>query len=559
MNRLHTILLILLVLSFPIFAQDSPGEGPQEHPDSTAPDRRVQQEGPPEESEEQEKKEKEFVAAFSSTDITYNPLHSYTATEAQIYTAIYEGLVTYHPYSMAPTPAVARKWEISEDKRTYRFFIRQDARYWNGDRILAEHVKDSWLKLLDPEVKAEYSFLLDVIDGAKDYRLGVNEDPDTVAIEVEAGNVLKVTLEHPAGHFLKVLCHHSFVPIHPKLLDEDDWKQYPSLLGNGPYYLEEKKEDELILKRNDLYWDADSVKIPNLRIVFIDDPSIITDRFNKGDIHWSADGMVLDQVNNKNAIVPNPMFATSYFYFRCKEPPLDDPDVRSGLAYLLPWKEIRNEQYMFIPTHTLVPTIPQYPDLEGIQKQNVIKGYTLLDEAGFENGKGLPELVIRIPQGSESNRIAELIKTAWEENLEVSVTIEQYSYPEYYNILKEPGYALGTITWIGDFPDPLTFLQMWTAGSNLNDAGYNSQEFDRIIKESMRQSGEERYNTLAEAEEIILKEAVVLPINNTPAFNLIDLNTFGGWYPNPLDIHPFKYIRYKMSIITPHVAKAPVQ
>jgi oligopeptide transport system substrate-binding protein len=554
MNRFPTILLILLVLSFPIFAQNGPRG---ETWGGTAPDGRIQQQDPPEENEDQEKKEKEFVAAFSSTDITYNPLHSYTATEAQIYTAIYEGLVTYHPYSMVPTPAVAEKWELSDDKKTYRFFIRRDARYWNGDRILAEHVRNSWLKLLDPEVKAEYSFLLDVIDGAKDYRLGVNDDPETVGIEVEPGNVLTVTLEHPAGHFLKVLCHHSFVPIHPKLLDEKDWKQYPALLGNGPYYLDEKKDDELILKRNDLYWDVDSVKIPDLRIVFIDDPSIITDRFNKDQINWSADGMVLDQVNNKNAIVPNPMFATSYFYFRSKEPPLDDPKVRSGLAYLLPWKEIRNEQFMFIPTHTLVPTIPQYPELEGIQKQNMITGHTLLDEAGFENGKGLPELIIRIPQGSESNRIAELIKTAWEENLEVTVTIEQYSYPRYYNALKGPGYTLGTITWIGDFPDPLTFLQMWTTASNLNDAGYSNPEFDRVIKESMRQSGEERYNTLAEAEEIILSEAVVLPINNTPAFNLIDLNTIGGWYPNPLDIHPFKYIHYKMSIITPHVAKAP--
>ncbi len=518
------LLFIIVFVTVPTFAQDSDDE-----------------------------EEKEFTAAFSSTEISYNPLHSYTATEAQIYTALYEGLVTYHPFSLNPVPASAKRWEISADKKTYRFYIRENARYWNGDHVKAAHFKEAWMKLLDPDEKAEYSFLLDVIKGAEDFRRGVTDDPSTVGLRVPSERVLEVELEHPAGHFIKILCHHSFSPIHPQLVSEQDWTKYSSIVGNGPYYIIEKKESELVLRKNELYWDAAKVEIPVLRIVFNDDAREVTSLFNNGTIQWAADGMILDQVNDKETIVPNPMFSTSYFHFFCGKEPFDNPDVRRGLALLLDWEKIRSERFMFIPATALVPPIPRYPEMEGIQEENREEGFSLLEQAGFEKGAGLPEIVIKIPGGGESERVAEIMKTSWTEYLDVSVTVTTYQYPDYYEQLKQPDYTLGTITWIGDFADPLTFLQMWTSGSNLNDAQFSNDEFDTIIKDSMAQSGEKRYETLSTAEGIILDTAVVLPINHTPAFNLIDLQTIKGWYPNPLDIHPFKYFKFGIPKISPNI------
>jgi peptide/nickel transport system substrate-binding protein/oligopeptide transport system substrate-binding protein len=503
--------------------------------------------------EEEENAGEEFVVCFSSTTITFDPLHSFTATEAQLYTALYEGLVSYHPLSLNPIPAVASDWDISRDQKTYRFYLRKDARYWNGDHVKAQHFRDSWLKLIDPEVKAEYSFLLDVIKGAEAYRMGENEDPSSVGIRVISDYVLEVELEHPASHFLKVLCHHSFVPIHPKMLDKENWDQYSSVLGNGPYYIVNKKENEYILKRNELYWDKNNVEIPTLKVLFLDDPEEITERFNKGEIHWAADGMLLEQVNKRNAIIFNRLFATSYFYFYCGNEPWSNPKVREGLTRMLPWEEIRSDQYMLIPATNLIPSIPDYPEVTGINTQEIEKGVQLIEEAGYTEDNPLPEIVLTIPDSPDSKRIAGLMKSTWEEHLEVSVTIKTNEYPEYYNELKQPGYTLGTITWIGDFPDPLTFLQMWTGGSNLNDARFSSEEFDSIIRESMTQTGKTRYQTLAEAEEVLLQHGVVLPISHSPAFNLVDLTYVEGWFPNPLDIHPFKYLRFARPNLGPGI------
>ncbi len=110
---------------------------------------------------------------------------------------------------------------------------------------------------------------------------------------------------------------------------------------------------------------------------------------------------------------------------------------------------------------------------------------------------------------------------------------------------------------IGDFADPYTFLQMWLADSNLNDARYNDPEYEEIVARSMTQEGAERWKTLAEAEKLLIEGGTVLPISYTPALNVIDTNEIEGWFPNPLDIHPFKYFSYAAFRPLPGVALAP--
>jgi peptide/nickel transport system substrate-binding protein/oligopeptide transport system substrate-binding protein len=111
------------------------------------------------------------------------------------------------------------------------------------------------------------------------------------------------------------------------------------------------------------------------------------------------------------------------------------------------------------------------------------------------------------------------------------------------------------VIWIGDYADPLTFLQMWTSESNLNDAQFSDVGFDRLVTDSFSKEGSRRYQQLAEAEEMLLSQAVVLPINHAPAFNLIDLDRIEGWFPNVLNIHPFKYIRFRTLRLPPGIAR----
>jgi len=513
-------------------------------PEEKAPekDSEAQSEQIPEEQTAPE--EKEFTYVISPPEISLDPIHTFTSTEAQIYTALFEGLVTYHPFTLEPLPGIAERWDISGDKMTYTFHLRDNAVYSNGDPIKAEHFRDTWLTLIDPDERAEYGSSIDMVKNARAYRTAEISDPQEVGIYAENDKTLVVELAHPAAHFLKVLCHHSFAPLHPEMLKKIPSEFPEQLISNGAFYISESGEDYLLMKKNLLYWDRDKVNLDQLRVVYSDDPREITTQFNMTKVHWVDGNINIDELQNQSAVIVNPLFSTSYFFFNTGDTAYSDPGVRRALALLFPWEQIRSREYMYLPTDSLVPSFGSYPDVDGIISQDTEEALRLLDEIGLPRGKGLPAINIALPEGDESLRIGRLMKEAISENLDTEAEITQYRFHEYYDILKTNPFTLGTLNWIGDFADPLTFLQMWTSDSSLNLSEYSDPVYDGLISDSMELRGTERYETLAEAESHLLQGAIVMPIKNSPAFNIIDLQSIDGWFPNPLDIHPFKYVGF---------------
>ena len=502
--------------------------------------------------EDSSTEQKPLVISFSPSIIEFNPLHTFTATEAQIYTAIYEGLVSYNPFTLEPVPAVAESWEVSSDKKEYIFKLRKNSYYWDGLNVTASDFRNSWLKMLAPDTGAQYSFLLDVIKGAKEYRTGITEDENSVAVEAVSDYSLKVTLKEPAEHFLKILCHHSFVPVHPAFINKKDWSQMPSAPGNGPYYIYRKSEDKISLLKNVLYWDSANVDINAIDLVFTDNAIDATEKFNRGEIDWAAGGFVSSMVENRSDIVFNPTFATNYFFFNCRKSPWNSAEARKAFVLSSPLEGVRNNKYLYYPADTLVPLIPHYPDIEGYKHQNREEAEKILENLNKNENM---DIIIKIPDNPESERVAELFRESWEDFSGASVTVKKSDYNSYYSELTENNYTLATISWIGDFPDPLTFLQMWTTDSSLNDSGYSNTEFDEKIEKSMTLSGKERYSFLSNAEKQLIDDAAVIPISNTPSVNLVSRERLLGWYPNPLDIHPVKYFHYPGKEIHPYLVK----
>ena len=497
----------------------------------------------------------ELTVVMTDGSIQLDPRKSFLASEAQIFSGLYEGLFSYNPLTLEPIPAAAESWKLSEDKKTWTFTLRSNARYWNGDSLRAEHFKNAWLSLLDPAGNNPYSSLFDIIVGAKGFRTGQNTDPATVGIECPDNRTLVVHLNSPAAFFPSMLCHHSFSPIHPSMLGITDWsKQAP--ISNGPFYITEQKPDQLILAKNELYWDAKRVSIKKLRIRFAKDGQEAASLWNSGEGRWIAGEVDLEALQDRSGIVVNAMFATFYFYIRSSQAPWTDSSIRQALRLALPWEEIRQGYYL--PASTLIYPIPGYPTPKGLEETNLEKAKELLAKAGYPKGVGMPTLVIKISQSTEAYRIAGLMAAAWKDGLGIPVEIKATPYESYIDELKKDDYVVGSSTWIGDFADPYTFLQMWRRDSNLNDARFNDPVYESLIDQSMTEEGEQRWQTLAKAEELLLQGGTVLPIAYTPALNIIDMNEIDGWYPNPLDIHPFKYLSYAAYRALPGVALGPI-
>jgi peptide/nickel transport system substrate-binding protein/oligopeptide transport system substrate-binding protein len=250
----------------------------------------------------------------------------------------------------------------------------------------------------------------------------------------------------------------------------------------------------------------------------------------------------------------NQMYATTYYYFDAGTP--RGTTAKSG-ALSRSWFHGTRSVPRTISSSPHPPSFPGFPDIPryGESTERTRKRPLPFSSGTGIQRAGLPEIRILIPAGNETRREAEIMKQAWEASIEADVVLEEIPAEGYYERLKEVDYTVATLTWIGDYADPLTFLQLWTSESNLNDARYADREFDRMITASMGEPDAERYRSLGKAEEYLLSGAVVMPVSYTPAFNCIDLTVVDGWYPNPLDIHPFRWIRFAEPELPPGIVR----
>lgn len=500
----------------------------------------------------------EFAISITPNTPDLRPHRAYNADEAQILTAIYEGLFVYDPFSMDPEPALAESWTVSPDGLEWVFHIRKSARFANGESITAETVRDSWINLLDPDISAPYASMFDSIKGATGYRTGAESDPSTVLIVAEDVHTLRITLTHPAEHLPKILCHHAFSVVHPSDLARSRESEPEKLVipvSSGPFYIDSFTPEEIHLVKNRYYWDKENVSLPSISVLLSDDAESITAKFNRGELHWISGAVLVNRVLDTGSIKVTPMFSTEYFFFRGTWGPWATSAVRNALLLSVPWNDLRSDY--LIPAKTLVFPISGYPQLTGIEEYNPEEAARLLEEAGLTDFSSIPVLQIRIPETRHFESMAETLKTAWEK-LGFTVEINMIPYAKYYSSLRNDEYAVGVTSWIGDFADPLAFLEMFRPASSLNDSGWKSSKYEEIINEASGQrSPLRRYEKLAEAEQLLLDDAVILPLSHNPSLNIIDMNGIEGWYPNALDIHPFKFIRFVPRKALPGVARAP--
>jgi len=497
----------------------------------------------------------EFVANISKSIPDWRPQKAYNADEAQILTSVYEGLYVYDPLTLDPVNALAESESVSKDRLVWTFKIRQNARFENGEPITAEIIRNSWLKLLDPSISAPYASLLDPIKGVAAFRTGVSTDRSTVGITASDSKTLIVQLVAPAEYLRKILCHHAFSAIYPSQLNDSSKDTIPANyqpIASGAYKVKSISTDEIILEKNPQYWDAANVAIPSFKLILSEDGETLTSRFNRGEINWLAGSSSISKIIGSSTIHISPMFSTEYFFFRSTWGPGADSRVRNALLLAIPWTELRSNY--LIPAKTLVFPIANYPQLDGIETQNIPDAKKKLAEAGIIDPSTLAPLIISIPDSEAFISLAKIIQKAWVD-IGFKVDIRTTPYTTYYGTLKNNDYTIGITSWIGDFADPLSFLEMFRPASSLNDSGWNNPDFEALILSSSSLNViKDRYAKLAEAEQLLLTDGVILPIAHNPSLNVIDTNGIAGWYTNALDIHPFKFIQFTQKKALPGVA-----
>lgn len=464
---------------------------------------------------------------------------SYTG-EAQILESLYEGLFSYDPKNLDPKPAIAESYKISRDKKRWTFKLRENLCFSDGDKITAHTVRSAWLALIK-RPNAPYASMLDCIKGASEYRTGKGDEKD-VAIIARNNTTLVVTLTAPTAHFAKILCHHAFAICKQKSDGETDQTVF-----SGAFKLKEKSDRQLILEKNEKYWDAENVHLPQITIKQSNNIKDNSWSFNDGSADWISGMTDTGALLNKTAIRISAIFGTEFLFFSCKNKPWNDADFRNALLTAVPWDLLR--QSSLVKASTLIFPLAGYQGVNGITEYSPEDALEMMTEARKKLGIGQDEkiqIIYGISAVSERQKTqAEILKNAWEP-LGVQLIIQTTPEDRYIDSISGWNADIFSYSWIGDFADPVAFLELFRANSTLNPSKWQNSEFDRLLKEANEANDNgEHYKLLAQAEQILLDDGEVLPISHSISLHAINLQQVGGWYVNALDIHPFKYLYLK--------------
>lgn len=493
------------------------------------------------------KLQKNFIVVESVRPHDLNPHTTSYSSDSQILSGLYEGLFSYNPTTLEPEYAIATSFKISRDKLRWTFTLRENALFSNGEQITAKSVRDSWIQLLSTE-NAPYASLLDIIKNAEKFRN--NEcSPDAVGIYVIDDSTLSVHLEKPANYLPKVLCHSAFSVIH----------RNPTVYS-GPFMLNDQEQYILELAKNPFYWDADNTHLEKITFVQSNDLEENTFMYNTGAIDWITSGNVNStNILNKNSIQMNAEFGISYLFMKndngkpqnqygvTKFNPWDKIEFRQALLEATPWDKLR--QNIIVPASTFVFPLTGYPEVEGLSYTDLIEAKQLITAA--KNKYDIPEdeilpLTFEIAENSFTDQFLTDLHDAY---ALIGIDLHVIEIPNIYYLSNIPNSVsdMFSYVWIGDFADPLAFLELFRGKSTLNVTGWKNTQYDDLLDKAAIANTSERYALLAQAEEILLDSGMIYPIYHPVSFNIINTEAVGGWSANAFDIHPLKYL-YKKAV-----------
>ncbi|QYY35988.1 peptide ABC transporter substrate-binding protein [Ruficoccus sp. ZRK36] len=478
--------------------------------------------------------------------------------EFVVQTSLFEGLTTPNPKTSAPEPGVAESWTVNADSTVFTFHLRPEARWSNGDPVTAQDFAFSYERILSPAFAAEYAMLLFPIKNARAFNAGEVTDFSKVGVKALDTHTLELTLEGPTPHLPTVISHNAYFPVHPptilkfgKMTDRHTrWTKPGNLVSNGPFQLEDWNLNERVLvKRNPYYWDADTVRLNGIAFLPITNQNTEERAFRSGQLHVTNSVPLSKRDAYRLADSPDlhmdPWLGTYYYLLNTARPPFDDPLVREAFNAAIDRQALVDTVTRggeTIAFSIVPPNMEPYQPPASPIREDVAHAQKLLAEAGYPGGKGFPTVELLYNTSETHRPIAEALQRMWYDNLGVEVDLVNQSWPVYLDRRKKGDYDIARAGWFGDFNDASTFLTMWTADSGLNHSGWASPEFDALIKQSeMTGDPTERLNILREAESVFLRDMPIIPLYY---YNRIYLKRpeVKGWYPNLLDLHPFKYV-----------------
>ena len=479
--------------------------------------------------------------------------------ELRIVMALFEGLTRVDPVTARPIPGLADRWNISPDGKFYTFHLRPNTVWSTGEPITAHDVVYSWLRVLDPMTASDYAGQMFYLKNAEAFYNRQVKDPAQVGVRALDDRTVQVELVNPTAFFLDLCAFQTFAVVPRQTIEKhgDLWIRARPLPVSGPYQLEAwRVNDKIRLRKNLRYWDAAHTHCDCVDLLPISTPSTVFNLYDsrEADIIWDKEAVpaeLLEVLRTRPDYHSFTYLGTYFVRFNVTRKPFDDPRVRQALAMTIDKQRLVDKLRKsgeLVATHLVPPGVANYESPAGLP-YDPEQARRLLADAGYPAGQGCRpiEYLFDASGGGASiihGKIAVEIQQMWQQELGLKVELRQMEKKVFLKTQSGLQYDVSRSSWIGDYNDPNTFLDLFLSNNGNNRTGWKNPRYDQLMHQANLQTDvARRASLLQQAEKLLVRdEAPFVPLFFYNGFNYYDPNRVQGIYTNILDLHPINAI-----------------
>ena len=429
-------------------------------------------------------REQKFNWSDGGLPQTFDPAFAAAPPDTDLVRAIFEGLTDYDPHSLTPVPAVAMRWEASNSGRVWTFYLRDDARWSNGESVIASDFVRSWRRTMSIGDLAPHTELMANIEGARqEHSAGViasrapapsnpkTSEPSTFGVEAVSDRVLRVRLRRPDMNFPALVAHPVFRPVKLTGKASNNKLEANGLISNGAFSLAATEGTRVLLERANTYWDKEQVALQQVSFVGGKDAESALAAYRAGEVdavtNAAFEPLAIKLLTPYEDFHRTTYGALTYYSFNSAREPFDDVRVREALAIAIDRDRISADVMggatepakRFLPETVPNTQAPVVNKSEVLEKEYE-RAKELLAEAGFPGGRDFPKVRLLINRNEQQRLVAQAVATMWRNVLGIETEIVIKNWDEYEAAIREGDYDVVRRGLVMQTTDELTNIRM---------------------------------------------------------------------------------------------------
>lgn len=449
--------------------------------------------------------------------------------------ACYEGLYRMNADQKLEPAGAAEMAEVSDDGLVYTLKLNEDAKWSNGDPVVADDYVFGWQRTIDPKTASEYAYLFECVKNGP--AITAEEKPATdLGIKAIDDYTLEITLEQATPYFEYLLAFTNFFPQNQEVFEKygsDYAMKSENAVYNGPFTLADfdgpGSDTEWAYVKNEEYWDKDTVKLDKVNVNVVKVDSTALNMFQDGQVDDTPlAGEMAQQMSNDPQYVVHELGSTYYLEMNQREEdsPFLNENLRKAFAY-----SIDRESFVTnilangsTATDNLIPKKLVYNDDNKDFVEDVSNKVEYSEKKAKEHWEkakeelGIDSLEIELMSSDDDNnkKTTEFLQGAFQETMDgLTVKVSNVPFAVRLDRSNKGDFDMVLGGWNADYPDASSFLDLFITGNSYNRGRWSNEEYDKLVKSAATTNAndpEKRWDDMVKAADIIMDECGVIPV-----------------------------------------------